>query len=64
LLCRPAAVSSFNGFYTTRGKFIMMNSIRVLVAQAIGAATVLIAVILAVVFYIRRRRRTRKLLAA
>jgi glyoxylase-like metal-dependent hydrolase (beta-lactamase superfamily II) len=57
LLALPAAVSSFNGFYTTSGKFIMLNSMRVLVAQAIGAAAVLIAVILAVVFYIRRRRR-------
>jgi len=57
LLALPAAVSSFNGFYTTRGKFIMLNSMRVLVAQAILAAAVLIAVILAVVFYIRRRRR-------
>jgi hydroxyacylglutathione hydrolase len=57
LLALPAAVSSFNGFYTTSGKFIMLNSMRVLVAQAICAAAILIAVILAVVFYIRRRRR-------
>jgi hypothetical protein len=35
----------------------MLNSMRVLVAQAIGVAGVLIAVILAVVFYIRHRRR-------
>ena len=60
LLALPAAVSSFNGFYTTSGKFIMLNSMRVLVAQAICAAAILIAVILAVVFYIRRRRRLRK----
>jgi hydroxyacylglutathione hydrolase len=68
LLALPAAVSRFNGFYTTSGttsgKFIMLNSMRVLIAQAIGAAVVLLAVILAVVFYIRRRRRARKLLAA
>jgi hydroxyacylglutathione hydrolase len=56
LLALPAAISSFNGFYTTSGKFIMLNSMRVLVAQAICAAAILIAVILAVVFYIRRRR--------
>jgi hydroxyacylglutathione hydrolase len=60
LLALPAAVSRFNGFYTTSGKFIMLNSMRVLVAQAICAAVILIAVILAVVFYIRRRRRLRK----
>jgi hydroxyacylglutathione hydrolase len=60
LLALPAAISSFNGFYTTSGKFIMLNSMRVLVAQAICAAAILIAVILAVVFYIRRRRRLRK----
>jgi glyoxylase-like metal-dependent hydrolase (beta-lactamase superfamily II) len=64
LLALPARVSSFNGFYTPNGKFIMLNSMRLLIAQAIGAAAVLIAVILALVFYIRRRRRRRKLLAA
>jgi hydroxyacylglutathione hydrolase len=56
LLALPAAISSFNGVYTTSGKFIMLNSMRVLVALAICAAAILIAVILAVVFYIRRRR--------
>jgi glyoxylase-like metal-dependent hydrolase (beta-lactamase superfamily II) len=60
LLALPAAISNFNGFYTTSGKFIMLNSMRVLVAQAICAATILIAVILAVIFYIRRRRRLRR----
>jgi glyoxylase-like metal-dependent hydrolase (beta-lactamase superfamily II) len=61
LLALPAAVSSFNGFYTTSGKFIMLNSTRVLVALAICAAVILIAVILAVVLYIRRhRQRLRK----
>ena len=60
LLALPTAISRFNGFYTSSGKFIMLNSMRVLVAQAICAAAILIAVILAVVFYIRRRRRLRK----
>jgi hydroxyacylglutathione hydrolase len=60
LLALPAAVSSFNGFYTTSGNFIMLNSMRVLVAMAICAAAIFIAVILAVVAYIRRRRRNKR----
>jgi glyoxylase-like metal-dependent hydrolase (beta-lactamase superfamily II) len=60
LLALPAAVSSFNGFYTRSGNFIMLNSMRVLVAMAICAAAIFIAVILAVVAYIRRRRRNRR----
>ena len=60
LLALPAAVSSFNGFYTTSGNFIMLNSMRVLVAEVILAAAVLIAVVLAVVAYVRRRRRNKR----
>jgi glyoxylase-like metal-dependent hydrolase (beta-lactamase superfamily II) len=60
LLALPAAIGSFNGFYTRSGNFIMLNSMRVLVAEAILAAAVLIAVILAVVAWIRRRRRNKR----
>ncbi len=56
LLALPGALDGFNGFYTRSGNFIMLNSMRVLVAEAILAAAVLIAVVLAVVAYIRRRR--------
>lgn len=66
LLALPAALQSFNGFYTVRGKFIMLNQIRVLVAEAILAA-VLLAVIVwmfarILIRYFRRRRRARQAL--
>jgi nitrate/nitrite transporter NarK len=60
LLALPGALGSFNGFYTHSGNFIMLNSMRVLVAEVILAAAVLIAVVLAVVVYVRRRRRNKR----
>ncbi|MGC2624741.1 MAG: MBL fold metallo-hydrolase, partial [Candidatus Acidiferrales bacterium] len=62
LLALPAAVGSFNGFYTTSGKFIMINSIHVLMALAVLIVVVLIVVVFLVVRYVRRRR-ARKLRA-
>ena len=59
LLALPAAVAGFNGLYTERGPFIMMNSMRVLIAMAAGAAVVLAALIGALVAYLRRRRAIR-----
>jgi glyoxylase-like metal-dependent hydrolase (beta-lactamase superfamily II) len=56
LLALPAAVSSFNGFYTKSGKFVMMNSIRVLIAVAIVAGAVLVALVLWMISYMRRRK--------
>jgi hydroxyacylglutathione hydrolase len=64
LLALPAAISRFNGFYTISGKFILLNSIHILIAWAVLAGIVLIALVLMVVFYIRRRSRARKLRAA
>jgi hypothetical protein len=61
LLALPAAIRSFNGFYARRGKFIMQNSIRILIIEAILAGAVLAAVVWMLVRYIRRRRRARKL---
>jgi hydroxyacylglutathione hydrolase len=61
LLALPAAIRSFNGFYTVRGRFIMMNSIRILIAQAILAGAVLAAGVWMLVRYIRRRKRARRL---
>lgn len=55
LLALPAAVSSFNGFYTRSGKFIMMDSARVLIAIAVVIVGVPIALALALILYIRRR---------
>ena len=63
LLALPAAIRSFNGFYSVRGKFIMMNSIRILIAEAVLAGVMLIAFVWTLTRYIRRRKRARKLRA-
>ena len=63
LLALPVALRSFNGFYTTTGKFILMNSIHILIAEAILVGAVLAAVVCMLVRYIRRRKRTRSLRA-
>ncbi|MGA7292316.1 MAG: MBL fold metallo-hydrolase [Terriglobales bacterium] len=60
LLALPAAIRSFNGFYTVRGNFIMMNSMRILIAEAMLAAVVLALIIWMLIRYIRRRRRARR----
>jgi hydroxyacylglutathione hydrolase len=61
LLALPAALRSFNGFYTVRGNFIMMNSIRVLIAEVLLAVIVLAAIVWILVRYIRRRKRARNI---
>jgi hydroxyacylglutathione hydrolase len=64
LLALPAAIGSFNGFYTRSGPFILMNSMRILIASAVIAGVVLIALVLLLVLFIRRRRARRKTRAA
>ncbi|MGA8286402.1 MAG: MBL fold metallo-hydrolase [Candidatus Sulfotelmatobacter sp.] len=64
LLALPAAILSFNGFYSRSGKFIMINSIRMLIVWAVLACVVLIALVMMLILYIRRRRRARRLRAA
>lgn len=64
VLALPAAVRSFNGFYSVRGKFMMENSIRILVAFAVLLLAILVAVVWALVHFVRRRRRARRLRAA
>ncbi len=61
LLALPGAIRSFNGFYTRRGKFIMINSVRMLIVWAVLAVVVLIALVMMLVLYVRRRRRARRL---
>lgn len=61
LLALPAAISSFNGFYGTHGQFVMMNSIRILIAFCVLVVVVFIACIWIVVRYVRRRIRARRL---
>jgi hydroxyacylglutathione hydrolase len=59
LLALPAAVSSFNGFYTRTGKFILTNSIHILIACA-GLITVLLGVFVWALVRFTRRRRSRR----
>jgi hydroxyacylglutathione hydrolase len=61
VLSLPAAIRSFNGFYTVHGKFTMENSIRILIAFAVLILAVIVAVVWTLVRYIRRHRRARKL---
>lgn len=61
LLALPAAVSTFNGFYTRTGKFLMMNPIRMLIALTAAVALLLIALALALIRYTRRRKLARSL---
>lgn len=61
LLALPAAIASFNGFYTTHGEFIMMNSIRMLIVYGVLILVVLIALAWIVVRFVRRRIRARRL---
>lgn len=63
LLALPAVIRSFNGFYTVRGNFILMNSTRILMVEAGLAIAVVIAVVRILVRYVRRRKRTRGLRA-
>jgi hydroxyacylglutathione hydrolase len=61
LLELPAAVRSFNGFYTKTGNFVMMDSIRILIAFAVVVGVLLIVFIWVLVHCARRRIRERKL---
>jgi hydroxyacylglutathione hydrolase len=57
LLALPAAVDRFNGFYDEQGQFIMINQMRVLIAEAIVALLVLSGLVWLVVRWFRGRRR-------
>ena len=61
LLSFPAAVASFNGFYTTYGPFTMMNSMRILIAVSVFALLSLIVLGVLLVRSILRRKRARML---
>jgi len=56
-LALPAAVHSFNGFYSVHGEFTMENSIRLLIAFAVLVLGAVVAVIWILVIYVRRRRK-------
>jgi glyoxylase-like metal-dependent hydrolase (beta-lactamase superfamily II) len=61
VLALPAAIRSFNGFYSVHGKFTMENSMRILMAFAVLVIVAVVAVVWTLVRYIGRRRRARKL---
>jgi hypothetical protein len=56
LLALPAALASFNGFYSESGGFTMINSLRILEAIGIGALILIVGVIWLLVRLFRRRR--------
>jgi hydroxyacylglutathione hydrolase len=64
LLALPKAIRGFNGFYTNNGRFVMMNSMRVLIAEAIGLGILLITFGWLVVRHVRRLRLRRQMHAA
>jgi len=60
LLVLPSAIRSFNGFYKKSGQFIMMNAMRVLIAELLGLLSVLVGLVWMVVRFIRRRKAARR----
>ena len=60
LVALPSAIHRFNGFYTTGGQFVMMNSIRMLYLYA-GVVVILLTVFLWLLIRFLRRRRARRL---
>lgn len=60
----PAAIRSFNGFYTVHGNFTMQNSIHILSALAVLVLVILLAVLWILVRYVRRGRHARGLRTA
>jgi hydroxyacylglutathione hydrolase len=63
VLALPAAVRSFNGFYSVSGKFTMENSMRILIGFGVLVLVVIVAAVWALVLFVRRRRRARTLRA-
>jgi hydroxyacylglutathione hydrolase len=61
LLALPAALHSFNGFYSVHGKFTMENSIRVLILLLVCVLAVFVALVWLLVRYFRRHKRARSL---
>lgn len=59
VLALPAALRSFNGFYTNTGDFVIVNPVRNLVTVASGALAVLVALGILLFRLFRRRKRAR-----
>jgi glyoxylase-like metal-dependent hydrolase (beta-lactamase superfamily II) len=56
LLALPAALASFNGFYTQSGGFTMIDSLRILESIGLGASIVIVGLIWLLIRFFRRRR--------
>ena len=63
LLSLPMALRDFNGFYSTEGGFVIINSIHLLLAFAATAVVLLIGMAWALVRFVRAKRRARRLSA-
>jgi hydroxyacylglutathione hydrolase len=61
VLALPAAVRSFNGFYSVRGKFTMENTMRILIVLAVLVLVAIVAIVWILVRFIRRRVRARRM---
>lgn len=61
LLALPAAIRSFNGFYTVRGRFTMENSIHILIAFGVLTLAAVVVLVWLLVHYFRRRKLARRL---
>jgi hydroxyacylglutathione hydrolase len=57
LLALPAILRTFNGIYTVHGRFVMMNSLRILLIEAVVLLSILGALVALTVRFVRRRRR-------
>lgn len=61
LLALPAALKKFNGFYSVSGKFVMMNSIRILIAVSALIVVILVVMVWLLVRFVKRRINARRL---
>jgi hypothetical protein len=52
----PAAIRSFNGFYTAQGMFILMNSMRILTGLAAFVGALFVTLVWVLIRYIKRRK--------
>jgi len=59
VLALPAVVRGFNGFYNQNLTFVLMNSMRILIAFAVLVLALLVCLIVVTVHYVRRRRARR-----
>jgi hydroxyacylglutathione hydrolase len=59
LLALPAIISSFNGFYSTNGMFVLYSQTRILLALGFVLIVVLVALGMLIRSYLRRRKRAR-----